>query len=148
MSNKHIVNLKNRLDTLKLSIEWLKRSYEQCGAIGIKEIYTKDEFDKFENLTSRYARTLVNQVMRGLDAVELLNYGTIIDMLNRAEKRGIVPTADILRDLKDLRNEIAHEYQIDNIEQFFDLVLTSTPILLSIIDNTFDYARQYTSDIH
>jgi adenylate kinase len=91
---------------------------------------------------------LVNQVMRGLDAVELLNYGTIIDMLNRAEKRGIVPTADTLRDLKDLRNEIAHEYQIDNIELFFDLVLTSTPILLSIIDNIFDYARQYTGDIH
>jgi uncharacterized protein YutE (UPF0331/DUF86 family) len=151
MSDKHIANLKNSLDTLKLSAEWLKRSYEQCVAISIKETYTKDEFDKFENLTSRYARTtdmLVNQVLRGLDAVEMLNHGTIIDIMNRAEKRGIVPAADVLRDLKDLRNEIAHEYQTIKIEQFFDLVLKSTPILFSIIDNTFDYARQYISDVY
>jgi hypothetical protein len=145
-ANKHIANLKNRLDTLKLSADRLKRSYDQCDVIGIKETYTKAEF---ENLTSRYARTtdmLVNQVMHGLDTVELLNSGTIIDIMNRAEKRGIVSAADTLRDLKDLRNEMAHEYQITGIEQFFDLALTSTPILLSIIDNTFDYSRQYINE--
>lgn len=106
-----------------------------------------EEFDKFENLTSRYARTtdmLINQALRSLDTVELVDSGTIIDIMNRAEKRGIVESSQTLRELKSLRNEIAHEYQIAQIEQFFESVLKATPMLLKIITNLQLYSEKYT----
>lgn len=147
MSQKHNDNLKEKINTLILSVGWLKHSYEQCAIIGIKHGYTIEEVDAFENLTSRYVRTtdmLTAQVLRALDAVELVTHGTILDIINRAEKRGLVPAASILRNLKDLRNEIAHEYQIEKIEMFFEQVLNSTPVLLEIIEKTVEYSKQYT----
>lgn len=146
MKKKHIEVLKEKLNLLNLSVDWVKRSYDQCLQIGVKKDYSMEEFDKFENLTSRYARTtdmLVNQALRGLDIVELTDSGTIIDIMNRAEKRGIVESAETLHELKELRNEIAHEYQIEQIERFFEEVMASTPILLSIINNLQTYCERY-----
>lgn len=146
MNNNHVEVLKEKLTLLKLSAEWVKRSYDQCAAIGNKESYSKDEFDAFENLTSRYARTtdmLVNQTLRSLDTVELTDSGTIIDIMNRAEKRGIVESAETLHKLKDLRNEIVHEYQIEQIAYFFESVLASTPVLLVTIDSLQKYSQKY-----
>jgi uncharacterized protein YutE (UPF0331/DUF86 family) len=148
MNKTHLEILKEKLRLLKQSADWVKRSYEQCIRIGIKDEYSGDEFDKFENLSSRYARTtdmLVNQALRSLDTVELVDSGTIIDIMNRAEKRGIVESSQILHELKDLRNEIAHEYQIAQIERFFESILKTTPALLKIIDNLQLYSERYTN---
>jgi hypothetical protein len=149
MNNNYIEILKEKLDLLKQSTNWVKHSYEQCILIGIKSNYSTDEFDKFENLTSRYARTtdmLINQALRSLDTVELIDSGTIIDIMNRAEKRGIVESSHILHELKILRNEIAHEYQIAQSKQFFELVLKATPVLLKIIDKFQSYSKRYTQN--
>jgi uncharacterized protein YutE (UPF0331/DUF86 family) len=148
MNKDHVEILKEKLGWLKQSTDWVRHSYEQCILIGVKNEYSKDEFDKFENLTSRYARTtdmLVNQALRSLDTVELVDSGTIIDIMNRAEKRGIVESSQTLHELKGLRNEIAHEYQIAQIEQFFEPVLKAAPILLKIIDNLRFYSEKYTN---
>ena len=47
-------------------------SYEACQEIGIKESYTLEELDKFEALTSRFARTsdmLIQRIFRLIDAL-------------------------------------------------------------------------------
>ena len=49
-----------------------------------------------ENLTSRYSRTIdliVNKVFRSIDYVELEDSGTLIDVVNRAEKRELIHSA-------------------------------------------------------
>jgi len=53
----HAVLLEN-LEGMRKSVLWLKRSYTKCARIGVKDQYTEDEFDDFENLASRYARML------------------------------------------------------------------------------------------
>ncbi|MDR1444930.1 MAG: hypothetical protein LBI94_08635, partial [Treponema sp.] len=106
MSDAALDVLENNLGSLSASIDWLRRSYDICKRIGEKDAYTADEFDHFENLTSRYARTtdlLIGKVFRSIDRVELMNSGSIIDAANGAEKRGIVDSVSDLRDLKDLR---------------------------------------------
>jgi uncharacterized protein YutE (UPF0331/DUF86 family) len=148
MNKDYVEVLKEKLGLLKQSCDWLRHSYEQCILIGAKNEYSRDEFDKFENLTSRYARTtdmLINQTLRSLDTVELVDSGTIIDIMNRAEKRGIVESSQALHELKGLRNEIAHEYQITQIEQFFESVLKATPILLKVVGNLQFYSEKYTN---
>ena len=75
MSDLVIEVLRKNIQNLTSSIHWLERSYEQCRRIGIKPEYTEKEFDDFENLTSRYARTtdlIINKILRSIDAVELL----------------------------------------------------------------------------
>jgi len=146
LNQLHIDLLRENLETLNRSVEWVKHSYEQTKAIEPKEMYTTEEFDKLENLSSRYARTtdmLVNKVLRSIDTVESDDIGTVIDIMNRAEKRGIVTSAEILHTVKDLRNNIVHEYKISEITRFFEAVQKYTPVLLEIIMNVNKYCTRY-----
>jgi hypothetical protein len=106
--------LTNNVQALKSSVNWLLRSYNKCLLIGIKRAYSEEEFDSFENLTSRYARSsdlLIHKVLRSLDTAEFLDSGSLIDVINRAEQRGLIDSVLELRSIKDIRNEIAHEYK-------------------------------------
>jgi len=146
MNKLHIEVLRENINKLNLSAEWVQRSYEQTKAIVRKDVYSIDEFDRLENLSSRYARTtdmLVNKVLRSIDTVESEDIGTIIDIMNRAEKRGIVESAELLHTIKDLRNNIAHEYQITEITKFFADVIKYAPVLLEIIKNVNKYCTRY-----
>lgn len=146
MSDHVIEVLRKNIQNLKSSIHWLERSYEQCRHIGIKPEYTEREFDDFENLTSRYARTtdlIINKILRSIDAVELLESGSVIDAANRAEKRGLIDSVGQFRDLKDLRNEIAHEYETDDLSGLFGAVLQRTPLLLATAQRIEDYCDRY-----
>ena len=74
---------------------------------------TPEQLESVEAFSSRFARTvdlLVNKVLRSLDRAELLPQGTLLDVVNRAEKRGFVARATELREMKDVRNIIAHDY--------------------------------------
>ena len=121
-------------------------SFEKCGKIGIKDTYSNEEFETYEAMTSRYARTtdmLVNKLLRSIDTVESEDIGTIIDIMNRAEKRGIVSSAELLHAIKDLRNNIAHEYKTEEITRFFADIKKYTPILLEIIQKVNAYCTRY-----
>jgi hypothetical protein len=146
MSDAALEVLQVNLDNLSSSLVWLRRSYGRCSLIGIKNEYTEDEFDQFEILTSRYARTtdlIVNKVLRSIDTVEFIAGGTIIDAINRAEKNGIVDSVSELRDIKDLRNEIAHEYETKDLSQLFAAVLAAVPRIYEIADRIIQYCAKY-----
>src|SRR5206468_1514016 len=77
---------------------------------------TAGEKESCEALTSRFARLcdfLFQRVFRTIDIIELQDEGTGIDRLNRMEKRGVIPSAQAWRSLRDLRNSIAHDYLIE-----------------------------------
>ena len=149
MNELYIGILRENIDALNLSADWVRHSYEQTSKIEQKAEYSTEEFDKLENLTSRYARTtdmLVNKVLRSIDTVESEDIGTIIDIMNRAEKRGIVSTAGLLHTIKDLRNNIVHEYKIAEITMFFTDVQKYTPLLLEIIQKVNEYCARYLNE--
>jgi hypothetical protein len=137
--------LKENIAALNLSLSRLMYSFEKCAAIGVKNAYSDDEFEAFEAMASRYARTtdmLVNKALRSLDAVEYIDGGTVIDAAHNAEKRGIAEVGD-LRKLKDLRNMIAHEYVTERIVRFFAKVFEFTPQLRAIIERFDEYCHRY-----
>lgn len=141
----YIENLKDNIEILNEALAWLERSYTRCVKIGLKDDYTADEFDIFETLTSRYARVvdiLIHKVFRSIDAVELVNGGTMIDVVNRAHKRGFFESVDEIRQIKDLRNEIAHEYIMEDIKDIFNETFQFTPKLMNIIDQTKLYCKK------
>ena len=131
--------LNENIHAINLSLKRLLYSFENCCKIGLKDSFSEEEFESFEAMTSRYARTtdmLISKVLRG----------TIIDAVNNTEKRGIADAQD-LRKLKDLRNSIAHEYVIENIVRFFDKVMEFTPLLKTVIENLTKYCTRYVEDI-
>jgi hypothetical protein len=138
--------LNNNVQALQASINWLLRSYNQCSRIGMKTAYSEEEFDSFENLTSRYARAsdlLIHKVLRSLDAVEFLDSGSLIDVLNRAEQRGVIDSVLELRSIKDIRNEIAHEYKETERGELFAAVLNEIPRLFEIARRVIAYSDKY-----
>ena len=147
MNNLHLDVLKDNLYKLNLNAEWVRKSYEKAVKITPKDDYNIEEFETLEVLASRYARTtdmLVNKALRSLDIAELEDIGTVIDIMNRAEKRGIVESAELLHIIKDLRNNIVHEYQIEKVAKFFGDIVKYSPVLLEIIKKLNDYCSRYT----
>lgn len=149
MSDAALEVLRINLNNLESSVKWLRRSFDRCQAIGSKPSYSEEEFDEFENLTSRFARTsdlIIGKVLRTIDMVELMDSGSIIDSANRAEKRGIIDSVSGLRNLKDLRNEIAHEYEADDLQGIFSAVLGAVPELFGIAERIQAYCGRYTKE--
>lgn len=138
--------LENELKHLEQSGRMLKHSYDKCYALAMKEEYSFDELDSFEALTSRFARTsdvLIQKIFRLLDIIELESEGSTIDRINRAEGRGLIEDAEILKDIRRLRNDIAHEYKHSAVEQIFRNVLEFTPTILESISRVHKYCEKY-----
>lgn len=124
------------LKLLEESARTLEYSYSVCTAIGLKDEYTLDELDRFEALTSRFARTsdlIVQKIFRLIDILELEQTGSIIDRINNAERRGIVSSAETFKEIRALRNQISHEYLPEQLMEIFAVVLEFTPVLLKTI---------------
>ncbi len=146
MTDDVLAVLRENLAGMRKSVHWLKRSHEKCLSIGVKQTYSEDEFDAFENLVGRYARTIdviLSKVFRGIDAAELEDGGTMIDVVNRAEKRGIIKSANRVRELKDLRNDIVHEYETDDLRALFRSTLEAAPELFAMAETVERYCERF-----
>ena len=121
---------------------WLQRSLQKTISFQITENISESEFDVLENLTSRFARLsdiLFQKVFRAIDTAELETPGSIIDVLNRAAKRGIVANDKMARELRELRNTIAHEYTEEQLIELFKKIRKVSPELLVIHENAKKY---------
>ena len=137
--------LENRV-LLEKQLFWLEHSFEETSKIGLKSSYEVEEFDSYENLCSRFGRMidfLVRKMFRAIDAVEFENQGTLIDTVNNAHKRGLFDNIETIREIKDLRNAIAHEYIDDALQELFEDIMNLTPDLIELAKNTLKYTEQY-----
>ena len=90
---------------------WLDRSYQQVISLDFGKL-SENEVDTLEAFTSRFQRALeyfTGSYLRILDRIEARS-GTLRDVLDRAEKRGLIDSAEAFWNLKIMRNEMAHEY--------------------------------------
>jgi uncharacterized protein YutE (UPF0331/DUF86 family) len=100
-----------------------------------------EEMERAEAYTSRFSRSvdlLVSKVLRGIDSVEMLPPGTLLDVANRAEKRGLVAAAQ-LREMKAVRNEIAHDYAGARLAEIFAYCREQKPEFDALCDRTMSY---------
>jgi hypothetical protein len=103
------------------------------------------ERESCEALTSRFARLndfLVQRVFRTLDQVELMDEGSPLDRLQRAEARHLITSAERWRELRMLRNAIAHDYLIESADRILLDTLAAAPELLDTADRLLLYVEQ------
>jgi hypothetical protein len=139
--------LKENLKGLRLAVASLSRSRDLCAGLDpLRMQFDENQLDRIEVLASRFARTtdyLCNKTLRSLDHYEGYPQGSPLDVTHRADKRGIVGSTQ-LRTLKDLRNEIAHEYLAEEISELLSALLLHTPALIAAANASIGYAEMLT----
>ena len=105
---------------------------------------TDDERESLESLTSRYARALdflTQKLLRTIDKIELTDDGSVLDRVNRFKKRGVLREEVNYGILKDLRNQIAHEYIIDESDRVVHDVLKYSHLIVEMFSNAKSYCQ-------
>jgi uncharacterized protein YutE (UPF0331/DUF86 family) len=106
---------------------------------------TMAQAEILEGLTARFARlmdTLTQKLFRAIDALELTDEGSLIDRFNRVEKRGIVTDAQTLIEMRKVRNQIAHDYVLEELIPLYQSVFHQCEILFNLVDAIANYARE------
>jgi uncharacterized protein YutE (UPF0331/DUF86 family) len=75
----------------------------------------------------------------------LADDGTALDRLQRAEKRGLISSAERWRELRLLRNAIAHDYLIESADSVLRESLAAAPELIETAQRVGHYvvAKEY-----
>ncbi len=150
MVNEELVYLEELLGRLQKGVETLKYSYLKCEAIGIKKTYEAEEQDRFESLTSKFARLsdlIIKQAIKLIDILDLDEPPeTVRDSINRAEKKGLIESGIRFVEIRKLRNRIAHEYaeSEEDIVEIYKEALQSTPLLFDSVNRIMEYCRKHT----
>ena len=100
------------------------------------------DFRLRETLAFRFARRndfLLQRVFRTLDQIELADEGTALDRLQRAEARGLISSAERWRELRLLRNAIAHDYLIESADRVLRESLAAAPELTETAERVGSY---------
>jgi len=61
---------------------------------------------------------------------------TFVDRMNLCEKLGIIPSAQELISVRDLRNKIAHECATENLLELYSDTVGASPTLLAAVSAT------------
>ena len=123
-------------------------SRQVAGLPDTLEDTTETQLESAEAFTGRFARSvdlLVNKVLRSLDRMEMNPEGSLLDIIHRAEKRGLVERAADLREMKDVRNMIAHDYAGARAAEIFAWCREQKPVFDGICERVVAHAGQILS---
>lgn len=138
--------LAQHVQLMKAAAEVLGQSHERVLALRdrLGEALSIGEQESCEALTARFARLndlLLQRLFRVVDQIELVDEGTALDRLNRMEKRGVIASATRWRELRDLRNAIAHDYLIESVDRVLADALDAGPELLDVVQRLEAYVK-------
>jgi len=144
MNEKLQNNLTYNLNLLEKSAKTLELSLQKCKKIGIKKEYSFEESESFDALSSKFSRTsdiYTQKVLRSVFSLLRERQLTLIDMANKAEKLELITSAEELFTIRDVRNDIAHEYIEEVLLELYEKVLGTTTILFLNIEKTKKYIK-------
>ena len=104
-----------------------------------------EELESIDSLTSKFGRTSDIYLQKVLRTVWLLlreDTVPLIDLLNRAEKLRMILSADQLLQMRDIRNQITHEYLPEAAPELALEVNRKTEQLAQNIEQTERFLRQ------
>ncbi|MEN9723681.1 MAG: hypothetical protein RJB38_1667 [Pseudomonadota bacterium] len=141
-----LVLLEEHLNLAKASSQVLMESHARANPLlnPPQETLTPGDRETLEALTARFSRLsdfLVQRLFRTLDEVEMQSQGTVLDSLNRMEKRGIIESVERFREIRALRKEIAHEYLIEKTDRVVRDAFDQSQTLFDSLARFEAYAR-------
>ncbi len=120
---------------LKASVIHLSYSFKKVQLISQNKAQMSEEnLESWEGFVSRFARVsdlFLSKYLRSkiLEADPAFR-GEIIDLLNKAEKMGLIESADNWYEIRALRNFSVHEYAGEKFSKTLNRMLQLTPLLI------------------
>ena len=134
--------LKDNLLALNKAKDVLLRSIDRCGDLIDCNNDDEDSLESCEALSSRFARAadiLTQKVLINIFLLLREKPISFIDKCHLAEKLGIIKNAEVLIEIRDMRNEVAHEYRITDMTAFFKQAHEYAKKLVVLIDEVNAY---------
>ena len=138
----NVSNLQSLLDlnwnVLKQALPSFERSLVKCRNLDFSppiSFETEESLDALSSKFSRVSDIFTQKVLKTLIFVLREDAPTFLDRMNLCEKLGIIPSAEEIIAIRDLRNIIAHEYLSENlVEIYMEIIRLSDSLLTAIIE--------------
>jgi len=134
---KHKARIKSSAKEMSHFMPLDSKGYENLGD---REVQIIDQFlFRFSKLQDAMGEKLFKTLLLSLD--EKVENRPFIDILNRMEKIELLKSVQEWRDLRDIRNELAHNYDDDPQESsmVINKIYEKGDILLEIFDRIDEY---------
>jgi hypothetical protein len=139
----NVSNLQNLLDlnwnVLKQALPSFERSLVKCRDLDFTppiSFETEESLDALSSKFSRVSDIFTQKVLKTLIFVLREDAPTFLDRMNLCEKLGIIPSAEEIIAIRDLRNIIAHEYLSENLVEIYTEIIHLSDNLLKAILQT------------
>ncbi len=143
----HLENALAQIALAEAAADALRYSFEQRPLVQDTRQYTPLDWERLDALTVRFARladVLTQRVWRVLDLVEFEPpAATFLDRVARAEKRDLIGSALAWKEIRELRNEIVHEYVTASLMLLLANVIRHTPELLQATSRLARYKKTF-----
>lgn len=135
------------IEILERSLSRLKYSYYKSKNIDLNKNYFEDhELEALEALCSRFARLsdmLIQKAFRFIDIYELADPNiSVLDRIHNAERRSLISSAEDFKYIRQLRNEVAHNYSSDAFAELFKEIMVYIPLLIDGTEKTIDFLKK------
>jgi hypothetical protein len=137
MNTSNLENLLNLNWTLlKQALPSFERSLVKCQNIDFSPPISFETEETLDSLSSKFSRVsdiYTQKVIKTLLFLLREDAPTFLDRMNLCEKLGIIPSAEELIAIRDLRNIIAHEYLSENLLEIYrEIIQLSNNLIKSI----------------
>ena len=132
-------------DLLQRSLKSLQQSINKTHQLLQKSEFSFEELESIDSLTSKFSRTsdiYLQKVLRSIWMLLREDTVPLIDLLNRAEKLMIIVSAEELLQMRDIRNQIAHEYLPEAVPELAKEAVMVTTLLQKNIEQTERFLSQ------
>lgn len=136
--------LAEELDLLQEATNIFDYSYRKCKRFANRKKFTNDELEILDAFTSRFAclsDLIIQKMFKSIEKADLEDEGSIRDRINRAEKNGLIASAESFVEIRKLRNTIAHEY-VPKLKEIVAKALEFSPLLLESVEMIKGYCKK------
>lgn len=132
------------LADIEKAVDALTYSRDKCRTIDQLNENDLEVMESFEALATRFARAsdlLTQKVLKSLFIILQEEAPTLIDRANFLAKLKIISSADTLLNIREIRNQIAHEYVTEDIKSLYQDIIDYTPALIETIKHLKLYVK-------
>ena len=127
---KYRINVKNALRHLKYSYKKVKKM-----SVNVHKL-SEEQLETWESFIARFSRMsdiFISKYLRTHIQIKDPNFeGSVQDLLNQAEKFGLIKSAKVWLEIRLARNKASHDYDDEKLEESFREIRKLTPIVLNV----------------
>jgi uncharacterized protein YutE (UPF0331/DUF86 family) len=148
-ASKEIILLKETINQAGEAAAHLSVSVSRCSfLIHTPSVLSEEQLIELDALTSRFARLsdlLIQKIFKTIERLDLETPGTVRDRILQAEKKGLIDNANILFEIREVRNSIAHDYEGDLFKDIVSFAFKNAPVLIDTLEKVKIYSKKFYS---